>query len=255
MSGAPTAFVSEFNKIIDECAIFTCITRDGGLQRQARTRLDDLLTAISSEKASAITANNVDYANLLLGCESVAKGIAAEITMWLLLKEGRPDAAWDQLVTAQASIADAPRAHRGFSHLTDHLDRLKAIEQLVFPPQVFLSTGFIVQRQICSICEGDYEDCQHIKGRPYMGKFCTVTLIPSAVDHVAFVENPANKRCRILKFSVEGGQRNRMTWLVEPNTAPSEQAQSDFNAECIVACVPPPDRDGSEPPDSLQILE
>jgi len=254
MSGAPTVFVEDFNKIIDECTNFACITRDGGLQRQAISRLDELLSEIAAEKSTAISANNEDYANLLLGCECVARGIAAEIKMWLLLKEGRPDAAWDQLVTAQTNIADAPRAHKGFSHLTDHVERLNAIEQLVFPPQVYLSTGFIVQKQICSPCENDYEDCGHIKGHPYMGKFCTVRLIPSAVDHVAFVENPANKRCRVLTFSAEGGYRNRMTWLVEPRTNPKEEANPDFKAECIVACTLPT-TEGSPSNDSLAISE
>ena len=49
-----------------------------------------------------------------------------------------------------------------------------------------------------------------------MGKLCTVTLIPSKVDHVAIVNNPANKRCRIVSVGAEGGMRNRMTWRVEP---------------------------------------
>jgi hypothetical protein len=35
-------------------------------------------------------------------------------------------------------------------------------------------------------------------------------------DHVAIVEVPANKQCRIVEFSAEGGHGNRMTWRVRP---------------------------------------
>lgn len=32
------------------------------------------------------------------------------------------------------------------------------------------------------------------------------------------VKEPANKKCRIVEFAVEGGKRNRMTWRVEPGS-------------------------------------
>ena len=154
--------------------------------------------------------------------------------MWILLKEGRPDEAWDELVNAPDGVSNAIRAHNGFSHLDPHLQTLDAIEHLVFPPQVFMSVGMIVGSQICSICGSEYEDCEHIKGRPYMGRFCTVTLIPAKIDHVSIVEDPANKRCRALKFSVNGGDRNRMTWRVEPSDVDTVQRTEDLRANGII---------------------
>lgn len=148
--------------------------------------------------------------------------------MWLLLKEGRADDAWNELVAAQGSLAFAVKAHEGFAHVDGNIRRLDAIERLVFPPQVFLSSGLIVRSQICSICEKEYEDCDHVKGRPYMGEICTITLVPSAVDHVSIVDNPADKRCRILQFDVDGGRRNRMTWAVEPNANAEPSASEDM---------------------------
>jgi hypothetical protein len=193
------------------------------------------LALIATEKGSAIAAGDEDYANALLGCACAAEALGAEISMWLLIKEGRPDDAWSQLVAAQGKVSDAMRAHEGFRHFDEHVRRLDAIERLVFPPQVFLSSGMIVRSQICSVCGGEYEDCPHVKGRPYMGEFCIVKLIPSGVDHVSIVDNPADKRCRIVKFSDEGGFRNRMTWRVEPGDTDAKGGDPNLTAQVIVA--------------------
>ena len=233
MTDSIRQFVGVFNAVVEECEAFLFITRDSDLQRDACAKLDGLLLEIANYKQSAIAVDDENSANLLLGCECVAKFLTSEIRMWLFLKAEQPDKAWDMLVDAQRYVLDAIRSDEGFAHLDKYLDRLNAIEHLVFPPQVFLSSGMIVEAQICSICEQDYEKCGHIKGRPYMGSFCVVRLVPSALDHVAIVENPANKRCRVLKFSVEGGNRNRMTWRVEPIAAGNDKPQ-EFVARSVI---------------------
>lgn len=227
--------LGRFNEIVGECQVFLFITRDSDLQKQACNKLEDALVEIAAQKASVIAIGDEESANVLLGCECVANALIAEITMWLLLKNERPDEAWERLVAAQGHLSNAIRAHEGFAHLDPYIERLDAIEHFVFPPQIFLSSGMIVKSQICSICERDYEDCGHIKGRAYMGQFCVVRLIPSAVDHVAVVDNPANKRCRILKFTAEGGNRNRMTWRVEPSDGLENKAETqEFTTEAII---------------------
>jgi hypothetical protein len=235
MSDSISVFLSKFNKVVEESAVFRFITRDSDLQKEACNKLKGMLAEIAAEKESAIATGDEDYANALLGCECAAGALIAEIKMWLLLKEGRPEAAWDELVAAQESLSGAVRAHEGFRHVDQNIRRLDAIEHLVFPPQVFLSSGMIVRSQICSICGKEYEDCPHVKGRPYMGKFCTVKLIPSKVDHVSMVETPADKRCRIVKFSTEGGYRNRMTWRVEPGDTEATGGDQHLTTEGIVA--------------------
>jgi hypothetical protein len=216
MTDSCELFVSELNKIIEECQVFTFITRDNDLQKDACRKLEIALPQIHREKKLAIASGDENYANLLLGFECVASALLAEIKMWLLLKEGQPDQAWNELIAAQDGLLGASRAHRGFEGLDFYIRRLEAIEHLVFPPQVFMSSGMIVNSQTCSICEKEYEDCEHVKGRPYMGSFCNVILSDFRLDHVAIVDNPALKTCRVEKFSVEGGNRNRMTWRVEP---------------------------------------
>jgi hypothetical protein len=237
MTDQELAFVDRFNEIVEGCQVFVYLPRDSGLQREACANLDALLVSIASEKADATHRGAEKYANMLLGCESLATALKAEIEMCLLLKEGRPDEAWYKLVDAEYALADALRADAGFSHLASQLDRLLAIETLVFPPQLFLSSGMIVKNQICTICGQEYDDCEHIKGRPYMGEFCRVRLIPSEVDHVAIVDEPANKRCRIFKCGVAGGYRNCMTWAIEPPTEKDGPplAPDGANAQVILA--------------------
>ena len=246
MSDSPSGFIDEFNKTIEECAVFTFATRDPSLQEQARNRLEEKLAETGAEKRKAVAAGDEDYANTLLGCECLAAAMISEIKMWLLVKNEEPDNAWDELINAQGYLADAIRAHEGFAHYKTHLRRLYAIEHIVFPPQVFFSSGMIVKSQLCSVCGKEYEDCTHIKNRPYMGQLCRVTLIPAKVDHVSIVTNPANKRCRVVSFSVEGGIRNRMTWRVEPsdrNLEENVETDEKLAVQGIIATLRPDQSD------------
>ena len=208
-------FLTEFNEAVKETEVFLSIARASELQQAALEALEQLIPKIAKEKARAVKDKNEDYANMLLGCECVAAALIAELKMWILLKQEEPDAAWDQLVSAQNASSAAARAHDGFSHLAIYHQRLESIEQLVFPSQVFLSVGIIVKRLECSICGCEYEDCEHLIGKPYMGQFCSVIIHKAELEEVSIVEKPADKRCRIQHFSTEGGSRNRMTWRIE----------------------------------------
>lgn len=205
-------FLTEFNEAVKETGAFLSIARASELQQDASEALEQLIPKINEEKARAVKDKNEDYANMLLGCECVTAALIAELKMWILLKQEEPDAAWDQMVSAQNAYIAATRAHSGFHHLALFHQRMEAIEQLVFPPQVFISAALIVERQECSICGDEYEDCAHLIGKPYMGEFCSVVMGGNAKIHsVSIVENPADKRCRMQRFSGEGDSRKRMT--------------------------------------------
>lgn len=226
-----------YNSIIEDCENFCFITRDSGLQKDACVKLQTLLADCLTLKSEAIADTDEDFANLLLGFECVANCLHSELEMWILLKEEKPDEAWDKLVSAQMAASDAARAHKGFAHLESHAQRLEEIEKLVFPSQVFVSVGMIVRHQECSICGSEYGDCDHLIGKPYFGKFCHIIAGDCEINHVAIVKNPADKRCRIMRFSVDDGERNRMTWKVEPpqfeqgnESAPSGEVQR--TSEC-----------------------
>ncbi len=208
--------IEAFNKVVKGIEKYLFITRDADLQREALEQLKALSAQIQIWKSQAIEEGLEDPANLFLGFECAVLYLRAELTMWLDLKEGRPEKAWEQLITAQGAIADAIRAHRGFAHLERNAERMAGIEHLIFPPQVFFSAGLIVGRQECTICGQDYEDCPHVKGRPYLGKLCAVRLCDVRPDHIAIVKEPANRRCRVVHFSDGEGKRNRMTWKLDP---------------------------------------
>ena len=219
MNNKLPSFVEEFNIAIREAEVFLSITRCSKLQRNEIESLREFQSNVFDMKSKAIAENNEKLANMLLGYECVVDTLLAELEMWILLKQDDPDKAWDKLVAAQASSIGAVRAHEGFNHLIRHYQRLEAIEQLVFPSQVFICSGMIVRHQECSICGGEYEDCEHLKGKPYMGEFCRVIVRDAVIDHAAIVENPANKRCRIMNIEVEGVRRNKMSWRIEENDA------------------------------------
>jgi hypothetical protein len=223
-----TAFFQEFNTFIKTCEMFCSIARDSELQRDACRKLEFKILEIHEEKNCAIENQDEDYANSLLGCACAAKAVLSELRMWLLLKEEKPENAWDELINAQDALQAAIRAHRGFLHLSKPIKRLDVIEKIIFPPQMFMSSGLLVRTQLCSICGSDYDDCHHVAGRPYMGQFCAIVAEGLEADHVAIVDIPADKRCRVISFETKEGYRNRMTWKLEKQ---SESEPANTNAE------------------------
>lgn len=216
MNNPDKPFWESYNEIIQDCETYLSIARDSGLQQDASSRLSQMLQDVTKQKQEAIETGNEDLANLMLGFECVSNCLISELNMWALLKESKPDEAWNALVAAEMSAVDAVRAHKGFSHLIHQSERLEMIEELVFPPQVFFSAGVTVRYQQCSICGQEYGTCTHLAGKPYMGRFCSIIAKDLTFDHVAIVKEPADKRCRAITFEVDGMQRNRMTWKLEP---------------------------------------
>lgn len=227
MSNASSSLIIEFNEIIKEAEVFRYITRCSELQTVASRKLEKLRLEILELKVEAIKEQDEDFANLLLGYSCVVEALIAEIEMWLHLKGEEPDKAWENLVTAQNLLIAAARTHEGFNHLVHHHQRLEMIEGLLFPAQVFVSSSMIIKHQECSICGKDYNDCEHLRGMPYMGEFCNVVIRDFELDHVAIVENPADKYCRITNIDLEGGIRNRMTWRVVEKGEPDDEEHGE----------------------------
>lgn len=211
--------VADADAFLQECSIYAFPTRDSELQRAILTQLRAFLEHNLETKHEAIRAGNEDFANRCLGIGCLGSALYSEISMWLLLKEGNPDAAWNDLVAAQMALRDAMKSHPSFHHLEEQVERLDDIERLVFPPQMFFSMGVIARSKICSICQRAYEECEHIAGHPYWGELGGTIVADIEANHVAIVSRPANKLCRIVSFEVDGGgRRNKMTWKLEPKT-------------------------------------
>lgn len=192
------------------------LARDSDLQAAAVKTALAFADDLERNRLAAITASDEEAANDFLGLISVLRSWAFEMTAYILLKQNEPEKAWDALINAQNGIMGAARASAAFTNLAAKFEHLRDLERYLFPPQTFLSSGFIASSQHCSICQAEYEACDHIAGRPYMGRFCNIEIKGLRLDHVAFVEVPADRRCRVKSHSVPGGIRNQMTWVVSP---------------------------------------
>lgn len=192
------------------------LAREKQLQIDVIPPLESLIERMDIERLTAASNSDEEVANILLGLRSLAKAVVAELQCYILLKSGEPNKAWDRLIDAESGIAAAMRAHTSFEYLDRKGARLRDLEGMLFPPQIFLSAGLIVKRQVCSICQDDYENCEHIATKPYCGQFCNIILKEVTPDHVAIVEEPANRHCRITAFNVPDGKRDRMSWIITP---------------------------------------
>lgn len=208
--------VEHFNKGIEDAEIFLCLARSSALQLEQCLALDLLLYNATRIKHEAVRRNEEDYANLFLGFECSIGAVRSELMMWLLLKRDRPNEAWDRLVAAEMGCLDATRAHQGFSHCAQRLKALEQLEGQLFPPQMFMSAGFVSDRLDCSICGERYSKCRHLRGMPYMGQFCEVIHRNPRGHHVATVKAPADKRCRVVSFKTKDGHRDKMSWEITP---------------------------------------
>jgi hypothetical protein len=215
MSELRSQVVEDFDSLCKESQTLLFITIDSEIQKEALIELSHTLSDLRRIKQQAVLAADEDFANLLLGFEFVINSLQAELTMWIMLKDGKPDDAWNKLVAAQSAAKNAVKVHESLSQLEMHNARLHDIEKLIFPPQVFFSVGGTVYNQICSICLIRYEDCDHLVGKTYSGELCCVILKDFEPDHVSLVDTPANKECRVTHVSDDSGKRNRMTRRIE----------------------------------------
>lgn len=222
--------IETFNNVVSDCESYLFASRDINLQREASQRIELEMSRLATIKANAQSAQDEDYANLLLGCQCVAGSIHDELNMWIALKSGEADRAWDYLIGAQNGFTNAVKAHDGFAHNVRQVSRLEALEQLLFPKPIFVSAGFIVGFQECSICGKEYGECDHIAGKPYLGKFCAIIARKLSGNHVAIVPNPADKGCRVIQAPVESGQRNWMSWVITPDDEGKASTPNELTA-------------------------
>lgn len=208
-----------FNKLNNGIQVsenFCFVSRSSSQQIEQCFELDSLQHSASEAKQKSAYNEKERNANMFLGFECVIGAVKCELMMWVLLKRDKPNQAWDRLVSAQMGYMDASRAHEGFKNCDHGLKKLELIEKYIFPPQVFMSAGIVSKRIDCSICGKAYSQCDHLRGKPYMGEFCEVIYHDFKVDHSAIVEHPADKRCRVTSFKTDSGYRDKLSWDITP---------------------------------------
>ena len=195
-----------------ECMKFCFLCRGKEFQQKKYRELEKIKEEAIQLKNEAIALEDEDSANAMLSSEEIINSIMNELKMWLAFKDDDPNAAWNYLIGAETSTVNAIRAHPIAAHWEKNSSRLNDIEKLLFPPITFLSPGMIIKHSECSICGKEYGDCNHIRGRAYMGRFCSRILKDVEVIEVSYVNEPANKRCRVIAIADNGVTRNFLTW-------------------------------------------
>jgi hypothetical protein len=110
------------------------------------------------------------------------------------------------------AIRSAMQSHPdGAGHLEGYVRKLGALEKLLFPNQIFYSTGLVSTESKCSICDSIYGECNHVIGKAYMGKHCYEIVTKCSLEEVSIVDNPSSKRCRTLTVQTDEIERNWMT--------------------------------------------
>lgn len=208
--------IEQFNSGIEQAENLCCISRSSRLQLEQSLALDSMLTNATKLKHQAINRKDEDSANLFLGFACVIGAVRSELLMYILIKRDMPNEGWGQYVAARMAYADAIRAHKGFEHCEHRLETLVQLEETLFPPQVFMSAGFVSDGLNCSICGEPYSKCEHLRGKPYMGEFCEVVHRNPRADHVSIVKTPADRRCRVISLKTRDGHRDKMTWETAP---------------------------------------
>jgi hypothetical protein len=212
MNDETRTFLNEFDDVIENCERFCFAARAREFQVEAIEKLQNLKKTMASMKARAIQASDEDSANCLLSLELAASALENELGMWVAFKDDNPDEAWDKLVTAQSCSLDAIRAHEIANLAVHYVEKLELLEKLLFPSMMFMSPGVIILKSECTICGLEYGECDHIKGRPYMGEICARKLTEVEVREISFVDNPANKRARVFAISEGDKMRDVLSW-------------------------------------------
>ena len=232
-------FLNRFRDVVDTVQGLAKFVRGKEFHESSILALEELVCECTAHKDCAITEQMEEYANAFLAFEFMAKALIEEFRFYLALKRDEPSAAWDHLIDAQSAATCAMKSHAVASHLDGkyfrphksgqsgieetnsdyiyggYIGKLHLLEKLLFPPPVFLSPGIVVKESECSICGSDYGNCDHITGRPYMGKLCEQIVKAMEVLEVSMVSSPASKHARVLGYPDESGaMRDFFSWRI-----------------------------------------
>lgn len=166
-------------------------------------KYDEYLEAVKNDY---IKEKNEKVANLILCLQLGSRAVCCELSMLVFLKDNEMEKAWNNLIEAQYLTLNVIRNHpTNGDYLLGYMKRLNEYETLLFPKMMFSSYGGIIKNSECSICGNDYGKCDHLKGKFYMGQMCCRIIKEVDLEEVSTVENPADKRCRVISYSDENG--------------------------------------------------
>jgi flagellar biosynthesis/type III secretory pathway chaperone len=217
MNNEVSKFLEKLKEIIDRNRKFLYYTRGVKFQKDSAIELETFMKKLVKLKEKMIRIKDEESANILLSLENLLTTYINEFKMLIFLKENEMHKAWESLIKAQNSLRNAFQANDIVLNLNakNYLQKLGVIEKLFFPPQTFVSIGATVENSKCSICNEEYGKCNHVKGKPYMGKLCCriITKIKDTKE-VSLVDSPGNKLCRVTSLLEKEGWRDLLTWRI-----------------------------------------
>ncbi|MHB1414029.1 MAG: hypothetical protein ACYC1C_02160 [Chloroflexota bacterium] len=216
MGGAVGDQESAIRSFVKEYFGFFNLARDKQFQLEAISRIEALKSDLSERKQQAIAELDEETANATLALECLVMAFESELRMWVSFKDADASSAWGHLVDSQDKIRAALQAHSIVRWAEEYTERLSALEALLFPPQMFMSSGMVIRQSRCTICGKEYGECNHVVGKAYMGQICSREITEAEIREVSLVPSPANKMCRILTLSDEGVTRDYLTWRPLP---------------------------------------
>jgi hypothetical protein len=86
-----------------------------------------------------------------------------------------------------------------------HINNLENIFNETFGQGLYTSPEILAQVEICGICGKDIRSCEHVAGMIYDGVHCVSLPQGLHSDGIAFVQNPADPRCKIWPWQIEQG--------------------------------------------------
>jgi hypothetical protein len=209
--------VDQHNKLLAESRRLDFIVRDKELQETQVKKLNEFRGYLKSYKQQAAQRSDEALANIFFHLQCVINAQMSSLKIWISIKDGKHQDAWNHLIDAQEYVAYAIQTSDGHDTLDELAKRLDSVEHLVFPGfPVYSSLGLIFTGGVCSICDRPIEECEHLEGRIYWGKVCQRIRIEKVdIGHSAIVPNPKDRRCIITEWAADDGfVHDYISWKV-----------------------------------------
>jgi hypothetical protein len=208
----PEPLINKFNELAEQAQRKAYITIGIEIQKEEINNLKKYREELLNFKKEFILKRLESEANLIFCIESTLRVLQYELEMLVHIKEDEMSQAWSDLVNAQVIFGNVIGNYPfKTEHLNFYMERLSNYEQLLFPKLHFQSVGGIIKKSKCSICDDDYQNCDHIKGKLYMGEMCCRVITEMELEEISLVENPANKHCRVLTIETNGKKIDILT--------------------------------------------
>ena len=206
----PKLLINDFNEAAAKAQKKAFITIGIEIQKEEIKSLERYRKELLNLKEDFKKQQLENEANLIYCIENSLSALQYELQMLVNIKEDKMSEAWGNLVNAQV-IYGTVVSNSPFDLGTGYLERLAAYEKLLFPNLFFQSAGGIIKKSHCSICNEKYGKCSHLKGKLYNGELCCRIVSEIELEEVSFVDNPADKHCRILTIEIDEKKIDIMT--------------------------------------------